>query len=59
MKIAWIIISKLFWVVLDLFRKPKESDKPKRDKQLADNIRNGNGQEVAEEWKRRRNEKIS
>lgn len=52
-KIIGILYFILGWIV-KLSSRKKKTD-VERDQQVADDIRNGDGQKVAEEWKRRRN----
>lgn len=52
-KIIGILYFILGWIV-KLSSRRKKTD-VERDQQVADDIRNGDGRKVAEEWKRRRN----
>jgi len=54
MKLIWMIILKVVGIIFRFKFKSEEDGKIQRDSDLADKIRNGDGQGIAEEFKKRK-----
>jgi hypothetical protein len=54
MKLIWIIILRIVGIIVKFKTKLSQSDNIRRDSELADKIRNGDGVGVAEDFKKRK-----
>jgi len=55
MKSAFALLTEVLDWFLSRSKTEQKEEQLDKDQELADNIRHGRGQEVAEEWKRRKN----